>query len=145
MKWHDAIAVVGMLAILGLAPGRAEAEGPIDVQVLVCHAAPAAGGVDGACRELDAKIGTQFRYESLKKLQSRGLKLALNEVGNLKLPNGKSLTVRPLQMDAGGVLLAVDVEGAVRTDLKVANGNLVVIGADAYQDGKLVISLEPSW
>jgi hypothetical protein len=145
VKWHDAIAVMGLVAMVGLAPMRAEAAGPIDVQVLVCHAAPAAGGVDAACRELDAKIGAQFRYESLKKLQTRVLELALNEVGSVRLPNGKSLKVRPLQVDDGGVLLAVDVEGAVRTDVKVANGNLVVIGADAYKDGKLVISLEPRW
>jgi hypothetical protein len=30
-------------------------------------------------------------------------------------------------------------------DLKVRKGHLVVIGAERYQDGKLVISLEPHW
>jgi hypothetical protein len=145
VKWHDAIAVVGLLLALGLAPLRAGAAEPVDVQVLVCHAAAAGAGVDGACRELHTKIGSQFRYESLKKLQSQTLKLGLNEVGRMKLPNGKQLTVRPLTVDARGVLLAVDVEGAVRTDVKVGNGNLVVIGADAYRDGKLVISLTPRW
>ncbi len=145
MKWHDAIAVLGLLAVVGLAPARAGAADPIEVQVLVCHAAAAGGGVDGACRELHDKIGAQFRYESLKKLQSHSLKLGLNEVGNVKLPNGKNLMVRPLQVDDRGALLAVDVEGAVRTDVKVGNGNLVVIGADAYRGGKLVISLEPRW
>ncbi len=131
--------------LLGLAPAAAEAADQVDVKVLVCHATPAAGGVDGACRALDAKIGSQFRYESLRKLQSESLSLGLNALGSVKLPNGKSLKVRPLQVDASGALLAVDVEGAVRTDVKVSNGNLVVIGADAYQDGKLVISLEPRW
>jgi len=145
VKWHDAIAVLGLLAAVGLTPARGGAAEPVEVRVLVCHAAAAPGNVDGACRKLHGKIGAQFRYESLKKLQSQSLKLGLNQVGSVKLPNGKSLTVRPLQVDDSGVLLAVDVEGAVRTDVKVANGNLVVIGADAYRAGKLVISLEPRW
>lgn len=145
MRWHNAIAMAGLLIAAGFAPAEAEAADPIKVKVLVCHASPAAGGIDGACQKLHGKIGAQFRYESLKKLQSQALKLGLNEVGKVKLPNGKSLMVRPLQVDDGGVLLAVDVEGSVRTDVKVANGNSVVIGADAYKNGKLVISLEPRW
>jgi hypothetical protein len=29
--------------------------------------------------------------------------------------------------------------------LRVPNGHLVVIGAERFEDGKLVISLEPRW
>jgi hypothetical protein len=43
------------------------------------------------------------------------------------------------------VLLGVTVKGSLQTDLRIPNGHLVVIGAEGYQDGKLVISLEPSW
>ena len=145
MKWLEATAAAAALVALVAFARPAEAADRIDVTVLVCHAADAAGGVDGACQALHAKIGSQVRYGSLRKLQSKKLSLALNRVGQLKLPNGKQLSVRPLQVDASGALLAVDVEGSVRTDVKVANGNLVVIGADSYRDGKLVISLQPSW
>lgn len=145
MTWRRTMMALLATLVLGLAPLAAEAADEIDVKVLVCHATAEAGGVDGACRALDAKIGSQFRYESLRKLQGESLSLALNALGSVSLPNGKSLKIRPLQVDGAGALLAVDVEGAVRTDVKVSNGNLVVIGADAFEDGKLVISLEPRW
>jgi hypothetical protein len=43
------------------------------------------------------------------------------------------------------VLLALTVQGTLRTDMRVPNGHLVVIGAERFEDGKLVISLKPSW
>jgi hypothetical protein len=130
-----------------LAAGSALAQAPasLRVEVLVCQAAEAAGGIDAACEKLHASIGKEFRYGSLTRLQSQGLSLALDQVGEVTLPNGKSLRVRPLQADERSALLAVDVEGVVQTDLRVRNGQLVVIGAQRHRDGKLVIALEPSW
>jgi len=135
------------LAALVLAAGPALAQGPasLRVEVLVCQAADGPGGIDPACQELHASIGKEFRYGSLARLQSQALTLALDQVGEVRLPNGKGLRVRPLQVDERSALLAVDVEGAVQTDLRVRNGQLVVIGAERHQDGKLVIALEPSW
>jgi hypothetical protein len=132
---------------LGLAASVAGAQdgARIEVEVLVCQTSEAPGGIDGACEKVHAKLKNEFRYESLKLLQSRSLQLGLDEVGGVKLPNGKSLRVRPLQVSGKGALLAVDVEGAAKMDLKVRNGHLVVIGAERYQGGKLVISLEPRW
>jgi hypothetical protein len=135
------------LGALVLAAGSALAQAPasLRVEVLVCQAAEAAGGIDAACEKLHASIGKEFRYGSLTRLQSQGLSLALDQVGEVTLPNGKSLRVRPLQADERSALLAVDVEGVVQTDLRVRNGQLVVIGAQRHRDGKLVIALEPSW
>jgi len=39
--------------------------------------------------------------------------------------------------------VAVSVEGSVQSDMQIPNGHLVAIGAGRYEDGKLVISLEP--
>jgi hypothetical protein len=135
------------LAALVLFSGSALAQAPagLRVEVLVCQAADGAGGIDAACEKLHASIGKEFRYGSLTRLQSQALSLALDQMGEVTLPNGKSLRVRPLQADARSALLAVDVEGVVQTDLRVRNGQLVVIGAERHQEGKLVIALEPSW
>ena len=51
--------------------------------------------------------------------------------------------MRPLDLGKSGVLMAVDVEGAVKSDLRIRNEQLVVIGAERHGAGKLVISLEP--
>ena len=46
---------------------------------------------------------------------------------------------------ATGVLMAVEVQGLLRTRLRVPNHHQVVIGVQSYDDGRLVISLEPSY
>ena len=60
----------------------------------------------------------------------------------MRLPSGKRLRVRPLQVGERGVLVAVAIEDTLQTDLRIRNGHLVVIGAEPYEEGKLVISLE---
>jgi hypothetical protein len=139
--------IAGALAaalLLGLA-GAAAAEPPrrIAIDVTVSHALDAQGAIDPRGLELDAHLKQQFRYGGLKVLQVERLKLALDEVGTLQLPNGRKFRVRPLDVGSEGVLLSVSVQGTLWTDMRVRNGHLVVIGAERYQDGKLVIGLEP--
>lgn len=143
VRWRSA--VVAGLVLLWAGIAWSQGAQRIGVQVLVCQTSALPGGVDPACSRLDAKLAREFRYESLKRLQSHGLSLAVDEVGSVALPNGKQLRLRPLQFDAHSALLAVDVEGSVQTDLRVRNGHLVVIGAERHGDGKLVIGLEPRW
>ncbi len=142
--WRSALAALVVLLAMG-APSAVAEPGRIDVRVLVCHAAAEAGAVDPGCGKLHGKIGREFRYESLKRLSERSLSLGLDQVGSVVLPNGKRLRVRPLQVDGDSALLAVDVEGSVKTDVRVRKGKSVVIGAERYENGKLVISLEPRW
>ena len=144
MAWRSALLAAGLLLAMGAAPAIAQTS-RIDVQVLVCHATEDAGGVDAACRKLHGRIGREFRYESLKWLQERSLSLGLDQVGSVALPNGKQVRVRPLQIGTESALLAVDVEGSVKTDVRVRQGKSVVIGAERYENGKLVISLAPRW
>ena len=148
MRWLEFGLVLALVLapVLGLGSAAAKAqEQRIDVELMVSHVSNASGEIDPRGQKLHQKLQGEFRYESLRVLQIRGLRLALNEVGSVGLPNGKSVRVQPLQVSGSGVLLAVDVEGAARMDLKVRKGHLVVIGAERYQDGKLVISLEPRW
>jgi hypothetical protein len=48
-------------------------------------------------------------------------------------------------IDERGALLAVDLEGSTKADLRVKPGHLIVIGAQGYQGGKLVISMLPEF
>lgn len=143
MKWCSAWVVAVLSLLLGGAAGAQQ--GTIEVELMVSHISEAAGDIDSRGQRLHAKLKDQFRYESLRVLETRKLKLATDQVGSVTLPNGKQARVRPLQVDAQSALLAVEVEGAVKTDLRVKNGHLVVIGAERYDGGKLVVSLEPRW
>jgi hypothetical protein len=115
------------------------------VTVTVSHALDAKGEIDPRGLELHSQLKEQFRYGGLRVLDVERLDLALDEVGTVKLPNGRKLRVRPLNVGPEGVLLSVSVQGTLWTDMRVRNGHRVVIGAERYEDGKLVIALVPSF
>ena len=140
------LALAAAAALLLAAPGTAQ-EGPrrIALEVLVAYISDEPGGVDPRAERLHEKLADQFRYQTLRVLDAQQLDLPLGVVRSVALPNGRQLNVRAFQLSSRGVLLGVTVTGSLQTDLRIPNGNLVVIGAERYQDGKLVISLGPSW
>jgi hypothetical protein len=137
---------LGLAAALALA-APATAEGPrrIALDVVVAYISDEPGAVDPRAERLHAKLADQFRYETLRVLDQKRLDLPLGTVESVGLPNGKRMNVRAFQLSSKGVLLGVTVQGSLQTDMRIPNGHLVVIGAERYQGGKLVISLEPSW
>lgn len=143
MKWRSAWIVVALGLVL--AGGAAAQQDAIQVEVIVAHISDEPGDIDPRGSELHQKLEDQFRYQSLRVLEMRTLTLAADQVGSVGLPNGKQARVRPLQRDAKSVLLAVEIEGAVRTDVRANKGRLVVFGAQRYDGGKLVVSLKPRW
>ena len=135
----------GMLALALLsiaAPGDAQPE-RIRIVVMVSQISTPPGEIDARAGKLHRKLRDEIRYESLRVLQTREFELALDELGEMRLPNGRRLQIRPLSVDSRGVLTAVSLEGSVDADMRIRNGHLVVIGAEPYEDGKLVVSLEP--
>jgi hypothetical protein len=136
-----------LVAALALTAPSAAQEGPrrISLEVLVAYISDEDGVVDPKAERLHEKLADQFRYRTLRVLDERRLDLPLGVVESVALPNGRQLNVRAFQLSSRGVLLGVTVTGSLQTDLRIPNGNLVVIGAERYQDGKLVISLGPSW
>jgi hypothetical protein len=146
VRLRDPIAAALAAAALFASAASVEAQPPprrIAIDVTVSHATDAEGTIDPRAVQLDALLKPQFRYGGLKVLQEERLNLAMDEVGTLKLPNGRKFRVRPLDIGPEGVLLSVSVQGTLWTDMRVRNGHPVVIGAERFQDGKLVIALEP--
>ena len=142
-SWMLGAATALLLVVAGAASATAEER--VDVQVMVSQISDAEGPIDPRAKKLHEKLRKEFRYGSLEVLQSKRLTLTVNELGSLTLPNGRALQLRPLHVGDNGVLMAVNVEGSVQTDLRIRNQHLVVIGAERYREGKLVISLEPSF
>ena len=137
-------AVVVVILVLGL-PGIGAAEGASEIRfdVMVSRISQQPGEVDPRAGRLDTQLRGDFRYESLKVLKQERLSVELNELVTVELPNGKKLELRPLSVSDRGVLVAVNVEGSVQSDMQVPNGHLVAIGAGRLDGGRLVISLEP--
>ena len=132
------------LAVCGLAsPGLAE--GDIHFEMIVSHVSAEPGGIDPRAEKLHRQIKGEIRYRSLRVIELRQFDLDLDEVGSLRLPTGREVRVRPLDVAESGVLVAVDIEGSMKTDLRVPNRRIVVIGGQPHEGGRLVISLEPRY
>lgn len=136
------------LALAAPAPASAQsaqapAEGVIRLEVMVSQISDEPGPIDARASRLDAQLRQQFRYQSLRVVDTQTLDLALDQTGSVSLPGGTTLRLKPIVRDARGALVAVDLPGVIQMDMRVRSGQLVVLGAQRYGDGKLVISLEP--
>jgi len=129
------------------APAPAPGQGaPIPVNVMVTHLSNEEGGVDAQARDLERQLSEQgMRFKRIEVLDKRRVNLAQGEVSIVPLPDGKTARLSPVLKDENGVLIAVDVEGAVKTDVRVRNGHTVVIGGPRYRGGKIAISIEPDY
>jgi hypothetical protein len=132
-----------LAGLLFAGPAAAQPAPSVGLSLTVSHASPNPGPVDPGAARLHERLRDDFRYQSLRVLERRRLDLRTGETGGLDLPSGKRVRVRPLHMGAGGVLLAVDIENTLHTDMRVPDRTPVVIGVDRYDDGKLILTLEP--
>jgi hypothetical protein len=141
-----AFALAGFVGISGMRAVSAQSTGDrVPVNVIVVHTSDGEGGVDPRARDLDEKLRKQLRYKSMRVLREQRVDLEMNQVGTVDLPDGRKVRMRPMHKGAKGVLMAVDVQGAVKLDARAPNHHKVVIGAGEYEDGNLAVSIEPDY
>ena len=141
-------AVALALGVAVLTPVRALAQVAVQhvgLLLTVSHASQHPGPIDPGAAELHQSLRREFRYESLRVLQRQHLDLRMQEVGGVDLPSGKRVLLRPLSLSPSGVLISVEIPGTLQTDLRVSNRRQVVIGVDRYDDGKLILTLQPDY
>ncbi len=127
-------------------PDRPAPDRPLRATLMLTHLSNGAGGIDPRARKLDQRLQREnIRFPSARVLQQRNVELKLDRVETLALPDGRSARFRPMHVGARGVLMAVDVEGGVKMDARVRDGHMVVIDGGRFEDGKLVISIEPDY
>ncbi|HEX5068284.1 MAG TPA: hypothetical protein VFY49_19345 [Myxococcota bacterium] len=154
MTWHKAAATcAAALGLLALCAGSVSADPPpkppgkgkaIQMRMMVTRLSNDGRGVDPGAKDLENKLSSQgIRYDSAEVIQKKRLKLGVDEVRTIDLPNGRKAHVRPLHQGKDGVLMAVDVEGSSKADVRAKPNHTVIFSAGPYQDGKLVLSLEP--
>lgn len=145
MSVNQAFASIGLGVGMLLAAEAASAQesGHIRIEVMISHISDRAGSVDQRALELHRKLQQEFSYQSLRVLQTLQLALVNDEVGSLRLPNGRHFRLRPMYHGDAGWLVAVQLEDGFDGDMRLRNHRLVVIGAQRFEDGRLVISLKP--
>jgi len=135
----------GAVSLLEPAAAWADEVKRIGFRLVVGHASTKPGPVDPEAIDLYNRLREDFRYESLRVLTRRRLRLGMEEVGGIDLPNGKQVRIRPLHLGETGVLVAVDIAPDVQMDLRIRNHRKVVVGTDRYDGGKLVVTLQPEY
>ena len=136
-----AVAAAVLLPVAALAQVAVQHVG---LSLTVSHASPQPGPIDPSAVEIHRSL-REFRFESLRVLERRHMDLRMQEIGGVDLPTGKRVEVRPLSLNATGVLISVEIPGTLQTDLRVPNRKQVVIGVDRYGDGKLILTLQPDY
>jgi hypothetical protein len=132
-----------LLSLQLAVPATSQTPAKVELEVTVAQISDGEGPIDPRGQQIHEKLKREYRYGSLKVVESRKLRLGLNEVGQLELPNGKKLQIVPMLLDDRGVLMAVDLEGVLKTDLRVKSGHLVVFGAHRHGSDKLVVAVTP--
>lgn len=143
-RWQAASLVATLLLAV---PVAAEDPRPISFEVTVVHVSSGKGGVEASdrARRVDRIIGPQIKYDSLRVIDFRRRKVALNQIGSVTLPGGTHFRFRPMDLSDQGVLVAVDVERSTQGDFRIPRRKPVVFGGQRYQNGQLVIVLEPDF
>lgn len=149
MSFRRFMGIAWVLGCFALSAAMVSAEEPRGeewpLNVIILHTSDGEGGVDPRAREIDEKLKKKLRYNSLRVLREERVKLHADEVGTIELPDGRSLRVQPMHRGKKGLLMGIDVEDHVKLDARARKGHRVVIGAGAYEDGNLAISIEPDY
>ena len=138
------------LVLACLVPGASGAESAggkaptFEIRVLIANLTNDRDKIDKEAQRLDKALKSQFRYEGIRVLDSVNVTLSGDEVWNLKLPSRRRLRIRPLVVEAESALISVEISGLVQSDLKIKSGQLVIIGAERFHEGKLVIAIDAS-
>jgi hypothetical protein len=91
---------------------------------------------------VDRLLRGQIAYQSLAIVDSHHRELPVNEVWTLELPTGRSLQLRPLEVDKTGTLLSLDVEDGLQGDFRVRPGQPLILGGARLGEDKLVLVVE---
>ncbi len=129
-----------VLLAIAVAPGPALAQEAFEFDVSVLHATPT-GSVDRAAGRFHRLLGKRVRYEGLRVVTSKSLRVATNDIGSVKLPDGVRFGFRPIDPEGPGVLVAIDM-GQTQGDFRLPAGKPLVLGGSAWKGGQLVVVLE---
>lgn len=137
---------VGLVFAAGT-PGLARGESgkSFDLEVTVAAISDEKGEIDPKGKRLDQELRKKFRYNSLQVLKTQHFNLKIDEIGSMKLPDGKVFNVRPMNLGDRGLLMAVEWSDTLMMDMNAMSGHLLVVGGSKYQGRELVIGVEPHY
>ena len=116
---------------------------PVRVDAMIVYVSSQPGGIDPRARELATMLEKEFNLQTLRVLQMQQMSLVMQQMGQMELPTGHWVSVQPEDISPQGLRMGVEVQGMLRTHVRVPSGNQVVIGAYSWEDGRIVVRLAP--
>jgi len=132
-------------ALVAAAPASAEGDEATDLvrlDITVLRVSDEPGEVDPRVERVDRLLRGQVAYQSLAILDVLHREVPVNEVWTFELPTGRSVELRPLEVDKTGTLLSLDVEDGLQGDFRVRPGQPLVVGGVRVGEDKLVLVVE---
>ena len=135
------LAGLGLLVVLLLAPVLAAGqEAGFEFRVTVLHASES-GPVAPEAQRFDRLLRRRVRYQGLRVLQGRTLRVATNDIGRVRLPDGTVFRFRPIDPTGPGALVAIDM-GRTQGDFRLPAHKPLILGGAPWKGGQLVVVLE---
>jgi hypothetical protein len=144
-SWIACAVALGVASALVAGSAAAQDTRQIGIQLTVIHASKTPGPIDPEAARLHKRLKKDFRYESLRVVQRRKMRMPMRGMRKLDLPTGRTLRVRALELDQKGLLMAVEVQDRLDTRLLLKSRKPVVIGGEDYKGGKLFIEIESDY
>ena len=145
MRWTTTIAWVALALLCSTAGAHAQSgDEKVPVRITVTHLSDKDEGVDPKADPLIQNLGgAGIKVKSAKVIREETVKLAPGDVKSVKIGGGRKAHLQLMQADDDGALVAVDVEGGIKTDVKVHRGKRpLVIDAGRVGDGKRVLEIK---
>jgi hypothetical protein len=138
-------AAAALLSLLLLSWGPAPhglAADAVTVDVGSVYASSEGSSVDPALANIRGKLRAMFDYTSYRMLDRKRRTLAVGESGDIALPGGRSMSIKPLPAEGAKVRLSVQIrEGGkslLSTTLGLSRGGMVLVGGPSHEAGVLI-------
>ena len=122
------------------------AKAQVLTQVTVIHASTDSNQIDAGLSSMIDELQSIFRYTSYTLVTTQSLNLEFNQKGQVTLPEARTLTVIPLQMNDQRISYQIDIEknnkSVFQTKLGLNNNSSVTIGGPQYKNGVLLFNIK---
>ncbi|MBI5509876.1 MAG: hypothetical protein HY903_14060 [Deltaproteobacteria bacterium] len=140
MKRCEVLGLVLLASLVSGAEGAAAV--PVQVELKIIHAHNKNKDIDARIQSL-AKQLSKLSFTGYQLKDQAVFELDLGAAGRMQLPNGEWMVVKPLAMEADGMLkveLSVD-KLKFKTMVAIAAGATLVVGGPPFEGGALIVAM----
>src|SRR5579875_845927 len=136
-----------LLVTLAVSAAAQHSAGAVEVRINSVLASDTNKGCDASLRALQRHLERLFHFTTYHLVSHQDRQTRFGQLVEFDLPGGRILQIEPI--DRAGDMINVEVtlfEGdqpLMTTDFKIISGGVLLVGGPRYEQGALIISIEP--